>query len=51
VLQTQMSQVQAVIYFDTRVVKSGLTFDWRLRSSAGSMAAWTEMARDPYFNP
>src|SRR5687768_6641508 len=44
-LKTTMSGIAAVVYFDA--LKS---YDWRVVTSKTSYAAYTEMARDPYFN-
>jgi hypothetical protein len=51
VLKTVYTQVQAVLYFDTTIVKGGNTFVWDLRSSQQAFDAWRTMGLDPYFDP
>lgn len=49
-LKTSMPQFQAIVYFDTKMVKD-YEYDWRLRTSDSSLKSWKVMANDPYFNP
>jgi endoglucanase len=50
-LKSSFSMVQALVYFNTQLVHSGITYDWRVGSSASSMAAYRAIGADPYFNP
>lgn len=43
-LRTQFPNIRAVVYFDTR-----RDYDWRVRTSSSSLAAFGAMGRDPYF--
>ncbi len=51
ILETSFAMVQAFVYFDTQLVHSGITYNWRPDSSTTSYNAFKAMATDPYFNP
>jgi hypothetical protein len=44
-LKSRLPRVAAVVYFD-----ADRQFDWRIGTSAESLAAFKAMAADPYFN-
>ena len=50
-LEAGFAEVQAVQWFDTKVTKNGITYDWRVNSSAASYQAYEAWGADPYFNP
>jgi hypothetical protein len=50
-LKTQFPLIQAVLYFDTQVTKSGFTFTWPVDTTQSSYNAYRTMANDPYFMP
>jgi hypothetical protein len=50
VLKTAYDQVQAALYFDTTIMKSGDTLVWDLKSSPQAFDAWKATGLDPYFN-
>jgi Glycosyl hydrolase family 26 len=50
-LKTQYPLIQAILYFDTQVTKSGFTFTWPVDTTQSSYNAYKAMANDPYFNP
>jgi hypothetical protein len=45
-LETQFTAIKAVVWFDINKET-----DWRIDSSAATLAAYKAMALDPYFNP
>jgi hypothetical protein len=45
-LESQFPSVAALVYFD-----QAKELDWQVDSSPASVAAFRELARDPYFNP
>jgi hypothetical protein len=49
-LKSGFSMVQAFVYFNTQLVHSGITYDWRTDTSTSSYDAYKAMAADPYFN-
>jgi hypothetical protein len=51
VIKTRFPLIRAVVWFDTRITKGNLVFDWRIRTSAASFAAYKAMGGDPYFRP
>lgn len=53
-LQTRMQKVRALVYFDHRAnsySNPGISFDWRLTSSASAHAAWRAVGLSRYFRP
>lgn len=50
-MKTAFPMVQAILYFDTQIVKGGITYEWRIRSTTSSLNAFKEMGADPYFDP
>jgi hypothetical protein len=49
-LSTTMRAIRAVVYFNSRHENFGnLWFDWRVTTSASSVAAFRSFARSPYF--
>lgn len=50
-VETDMTMIQAFVYFDTLVQKSGNTYDWRVSTVPATYDAYKAMAADPYFNP
>jgi hypothetical protein len=50
-LQSTYPLIQAIMYFDTQVTKSGFTFTWPVDTTQSSYDAYRAMALDPYFNP
>jgi hypothetical protein len=47
-LQTTMTQFQAVLYFDTTMVKGGITYQWDLDSSTQALNAWAAAGATGY---
>ncbi|HET9769869.1 MAG TPA: hypothetical protein VFS16_03190, partial [Acidimicrobiia bacterium] len=45
-LKTKFTGIRAVVYFD-----ADKDFDWRVTTSPETLAAYREMAQDPWFNP
>ena len=50
-MKAQYPLIQAVLYFDTQVTKSGFTFTWPVDTTQSSYTAYKAMSNDPYFNP
>jgi beta-mannanase len=49
-LKTRFTKIKAIVYYDEYRHEDNTIYDWRLDSSAGSYAAWNNLAKDPYFN-
>ncbi len=50
-VKTNFPLIQGVIAWDTINVKNGLTYDWRVDSTANSLTHWKAMGADTYFKP
>ena len=51
VVKTTFPLLQAVIAWSTENTKDGNVYNWNVDSSPQTLAAWSAMANDPYFNP
>jgi beta-mannanase len=51
VVKTSFPLLQAVIAWSTENTKEGNVYNWNVDSSPQTLAAWSAMANDPYFNP
>jgi hypothetical protein len=45
-----MPNIKAIVYFDAERFEEGVLRDWRIDTTPESLTAFTEMAKDPYFN-
>jgi hypothetical protein len=49
-MKDRFHRIKGLVYFDARAgSNAGGTFDWRLRTSRSSMAAWSRLAHRPWF--
>jgi hypothetical protein len=51
VVKTTFPLLQAVIAWSTANTKEGRVYNWNVDSTSSALAAWTRMAKDPYFTP
>ncbi len=51
VLKSRFPAIGAIVYYHSLRERDGFTYDWRMDTSAESLAAFSGQGADPYFNP